>query len=798
MKILHITDSHATMKSPIGRQDQYYISFLKKLMEVAYVVKQEGIDCIVHTGDLFHTARVSNKFAGHVSEIIKGMNIPFYVVPGNHDIEGYSINTIDQTILGLLAKAGVVSLLTRDSPVSFVINDAFVVALSGQEYYANIDEGNISDFDMQQSLCDFNVLAIHSYISDVPQHPNIKHTLAKDIVTNADIILSGHYHQQFEYHDANADIYNPGSMMRVEQNDYNKTHIPQYGVLEIELTEDGDIQYDYKFHNFKSALPSIQIFDYQTKYQNKRQTITIDAFKDSLNNTVSQVSGNKNIIDVVSSICSQKNSAGKQIIPDDVYKKAMKILNESIASSPDTFEVKQGYCVDKTSKKIAKIQLNNFQSHENTIITLDKGLNVINGESNNGKTSILRAILWVIDNQPLGNDFIMAGKNECSVTIEFDDGSSITRARTRKDSGTYEVKSYDPNHVLDNVTYKGFANSVPVHVDNVHQMPKVNVTKDIETHLNVQSQLDPPFLLFESPQNKAAAIGRITGTHTIDAALKEINRQNRNLSIVIKENDKTLTELEDQLAALEDENIVHQLYVEYEYIYKTVSNMDNKIERIKFLLSNIDDLMSSIDVEQKRYDKNKNISLLRPTLDVACKASFTVQTLITDLSKIDTIRQSIEVQNRILSNAANYQTISSTVNQTVSLCDNVGYMLNKLTAISSLKREISSNERSLSVYTTAKYSLPTIIAKIKGVRFLYDDLTSFISQINIQRDKIKQEENAIDALKERIKYYREKIDNQTQTITYHIINYGLCPCCNQSVTNENVANHISHFMKGEF
>ena len=49
--------------------------------------------------------------------MIKSWQIPVYVVPGNHDIEGYTIDTIDQTKLGLLAKAGEVKLLTRDNPV---------------------------------------------------------------------------------------------------------------------------------------------------------------------------------------------------------------------------------------------------------------------------------------------------------------------------------------------------------------------------------------------------------------------------------------------------------------------------------------------------------------------------------------------------------------------------------------------------------------------------------------------------------------------------------------------------------
>ena len=36
MKILHITDSHGTVKGPESRKDIYYITFLRKLYELGY------------------------------------------------------------------------------------------------------------------------------------------------------------------------------------------------------------------------------------------------------------------------------------------------------------------------------------------------------------------------------------------------------------------------------------------------------------------------------------------------------------------------------------------------------------------------------------------------------------------------------------------------------------------------------------------------------------------------------------------------------------------------------------------
>ena len=568
MKILHITDSHGTVKGPESRKDIYYITFLRKLYELGYVIKKEKIDIVVHTGDLFHTARVSDKFAGQVSEMIKSWQIPVYVVPGNHDIEGYTIDTIDQTKLGLLAKAGVIQLLDRDNPITITSNqdgEEYTVAISGQEYYAHIDEGNMHDFEMQQDEADFNILAIHGYIADTPQHPNIKCTMCQDIISDADVILTGHYHRQFEWSDGqNLDIFNPGSMMRVEQTDYNKTHIPQYGILNIELNNSGNIEWNYKFYNFKIAQPSTTVFDYNSKYKAKAASITLEGFKTSIANTMNQMQPSLGIPNLINDICMNVK------VDASVTTKALDIYNNTLQTIPDEFEVQQGYIPAQNQKYITSVTLKNFQAHKDTTVHFDKGLNIIVGESNNGKTSILRGILWAIDNQPLGNDFIMAGENECSVTINFSDGTYIERGRTVKDTGYYKIRYIDDNGKYIDQTYRGFTNAVPIEVANVHQMPKVNITKDIETHLNVLSQLDGPFLLTESPLVKASAIGRITGTHVLDTGVKETNKTIQNNKKTIKVYNESLTEKEIELKSLPDIDLYQKLSSKHHSIYKYI------------------------------------------------------------------------------------------------------------------------------------------------------------------------------------------------------------------------------------
>ena len=92
---------------------------------------------------------------------------------------------------------------------------------------------------------------------------------------------------------------------------------------------------------------------------------------------------------------------------------------------------------------ISKIELKNIQSHKDTTIELDPGINIIVGSSNNGKSTIMRAINWVTYNRPLGIDTLASHwildkkgnlKDTMSASIFTDDGHSVTRKRTKDEN----------------------------------------------------------------------------------------------------------------------------------------------------------------------------------------------------------------------------------------------------------------------------------------------------------------------------------------------------------------------------
>lgn len=789
MKILHITDSHGTAKSPEGRKDIYYIAFLRKLYELGYVIKKAGIDVVLHTGDLFHSSRVSDKFAGQVASMIKSWGVPVYVVPGNHDIEGYTIDTIDNTKLGLLAKAGVIKILDRENSVVLNCssdNGNFTVRLSGQEYYADIDTRNKNDFMMQEDLCDFNILGYHGTLVNRKLHPSMRFTLASDVITDADAILCGHLHEKYWFNiGQDTSVYNPGSMMRLDRSEYNKTHMPQYGIMNIELDDDGSIVSEYDFYQFKTARPAEEVLDYETASFDKAKVITLENFKASLDASANNIKMDTNVADMIDVVGSND---------EDVKNAALVFYNNAFNAMPTEFEVKQGYIESPITKYITSVEIKNFQSHENTKVDFTNGLNVIVGESNNGKTSILRAILWAVDNVPLGTDFIMAGKNDCSVTIYYSDGSYIRRTRTVKSTGTYECGYIDEHGNFVEPSYSGFTNAVPVEIDNIHQMPKVSITKDIETHLNVMSQLEGPFLITDSPQNRASAIGRLTGVHIADAAINLVNTQMRADNADIKSATTEISELDFALSNLPNNATVDELENLVNNISAYADKLSADIDGIQKRRVYVYQKQQEIDAKKTEQEHLKPFIGLKSECDNVNKFSASISNLYKSMKKFADTTVKLSPLKTNLNELYKYTEIKCCINSS---------MIQK---ISEMKRifVLLENTREQAEKVAEKFNIATVLGKLYNASAinldygwkLIESVDKLDKQIGINNACVKDIENKMtekQTLDGEIDAMNVQSDMINADMNKAIQDNGICPCCGRKITKESV-EHVKQYL----
>ncbi|MFZ5986891.1 MAG: AAA family ATPase [Bacillota bacterium] len=231
--------------------------------------------------------------------------------------------------------------------------------------------------------------------------------------------------------------------------------------------------------------------------------------------------------------------------------------------------------------RIDKVRIENFQSHENTVLAFSKGLNVIVGPSDQGKSSIIRAIKWVLYNEPRGSEFIRQGTSSARVTLELSNGFSITRERTPS-KNRYVLTDPEGSSSI----FEGFGNDVPYEVIKAHGIPKVMLDTDISSSLNIGEQLEGPFLISESGALRAKAIGRLTGLHVIDKSIRDSVTDLRRES-------QTRERVSDELEAVNDK-------LEE---YKDLDKLEEKLEESRSVIGDIEAFLGKAEsLESKKRD----------------------------------------------------------------------------------------------------------------------------------------------------------------------------------------------------
>jgi exonuclease SbcC len=159
-------------------------------------------------------------------------------------------------------------------------------------------------------------------------------------------------------------------------------------------------------------------------------------------------------------------------------------------------------CKEKGVPMINKLSIRNFQSHKNSELELDPGVNVIVGESDSGKTAILRALNWLVFGKPSGTSMIRHNvKSSCVVSVELDER---LLSKERGDGKNL--------YRLDDEVYKGFGQSLPEPVTTLLNMNEINFMR----------QMDPPFLFSKTAGEVAQYLNRLINLDVIDTSLSNI------------------------------------------------------------------------------------------------------------------------------------------------------------------------------------------------------------------------------------------------------------------------------------
>lgn len=197
---------------------------------------------------------------------------------------------------------------------------------------------------------------------------------------------------------------------------------------------------------------------------------------------------------------------------------------------------------------IHSLTIRNFQSHQESVLEFSPGINTLVGDSDCGKSATMRALLWCITNQPQGDAHIsdwcktpkgkMKAQEACSVMVKTNPGDGcrdVMRKRTADFNGYLVYSGGDSDEV-----YEALRTDVPVEVSSCFNIGPVNI----------QRQMDSPFLVSMSAGEAARYINSLVDLSDIDAAMSSVNSMSRETAQDIRAAAQEVESLEAEVDGL--------------------------------------------------------------------------------------------------------------------------------------------------------------------------------------------------------------------------------------------------------
>lgn len=236
---------------------------------------------------------------------------------------------------------------------------------------------------------------------------------------------------------------------------------------------------------------------------------------------------------------------------------------------------------------IKSLELFNFQAHQHTYVEFDEGVNAIIGLSDSGKSSILRALFWIVFNRPDGDEFISHWGGDCEVVLEVEN-AKITRRRTKSDNAYFlDIVGQDRQE------FRAFGRfQVPAEIQTILNMDDINI----------QAQMDSSFLLAYPPYGPynpgevAQILNKVVNLDIIDSALSNIRKKKKEADDDFKASQKSIKALNAQLDGF-------KYLDDMETGILVLESLGVKRDQLKTRSQNLNSLMSQFFVLQTRQQK---------------------------------------------------------------------------------------------------------------------------------------------------------------------------------------------------
>lgn len=259
---------------------------------------------------------------------------------------------------------------------------------------------------------------------------------------------------------------------------------------------------------------------------------------------------------------------------------------------------------------LKSLKIKNFQKFSKMLLEFSPTLTTIIGSSDSGKSSLFRALQWVVLNKPSGVGFLKHGTADTRVRLTTDT-HRIERSRIASDNAYF----------LDGNKYKSFSTGVPEDLQTALGM----------TALNFQSQHEPLFWFSLTPSALSAEINRLVDLESIDYVNKKLRAKERSVSHQIEKKEEFIAADTKELRALEGLEDLDEALTKIEELAKSKERLERELLHLERNADLFDELIRSTSSLKAKATEIQKIAGLEAELEALDRSLDDLRTLANEI-----------------------------------------------------------------------------------------------------------------------------------------------------------------------
>lgn len=406
-----------------------------------------------------------------------------------------------------------------------------------------------------------------------------------------------------------------------------------------------------------------------------------------------------------------------------------------------------------------KISVQNYQIIRNAVLEFKPGFTTIIGPSNNGKSSIIKALKAAI--------YTESG----TTPIRYGESSYIVGIQNNNHVVIFQKKENSSKYIVDGQTYSRFGINTPEEVSNALNIREL-ILNGNKVQLNFWNQMDKPFLLDKSAGELFKFIVDSGENDQLSNVLKSMvsDRQqiNRDADIVqgsILSTENTLKELNSSKEKIEKNLYLADNIIDLKEKHEDYKNILSLINRFKSDDSEIESIRPKLQKDLNEFNRYNSLNYLSET---SIKISTKVQEILKNLAEVD---DSLYVSETLLKINEEKSKIFKSID--INKNKNLRNLVKEYKIIHRELENVSEANLKLQRAIPSQIIIDTLDILIKLVELL-KNIKSIIESIKNAKNKIKEIEN------------EEKELDKIQSLI------KVCPYCGQKIGgNHDTTEHNS-------